>query len=290
MIPSALQTHLDSGATTLSRCWSVTRPDGLVLGFTDHDRDLSFDGITFRADTGLAGAALQRSTGLSVDNGEVMGALMDDALTEADIDAGRFDGAQVTGWLVNWQDVSQRLIEFRGSLGEIRRKGKAFEAELRGLTEALNRPFGRVFQAPCSAILGDTSCAVDVTSPLYRHDLPLEAVAQGRIFTFADLPGFQPGWFAQGRLDVLAGDGATLLALIKRDVQEAEARIIELWEPIRADLQAGDLLRLTAGCDKRMETCAGKFFNHLNFRGFPDIPEDDWVISVPSGGTGGSRR
>ena len=38
--------------------WAVTRTDGEVLGFTDHDCRLSFDGMVFRADTGLTAQAL----------------------------------------------------------------------------------------------------------------------------------------------------------------------------------------------------------------------------------------
>ena len=109
----------------------------------------------FRAGTGLTARVLAQSTGLSVDNTEALGALTSSAVTEADIEAGRFDGAEVLAWLVNWQDVSQRLILFRGSFGEIRRANGAFEAELRGLTEALNRPLGRIYQKGCTAVLGD---------------------------------------------------------------------------------------------------------------------------------------
>ena len=68
--PQALKDHLATGVTTLARCFAVTRRDGVVIGFTDHDRDLSFDGILFRADSGLTAKAIQQSTGLSVDNSE----------------------------------------------------------------------------------------------------------------------------------------------------------------------------------------------------------------------------
>ncbi len=39
-VPAALQSKLDSGVTTLCRCWIVTRRDGVVQGFTDHDEDV----------------------------------------------------------------------------------------------------------------------------------------------------------------------------------------------------------------------------------------------------------
>src|SRR5690606_20469724 len=131
--------------TTCCRCWALVRRDGATLGFTDHDADLGFEGITFRADTGLSAAALQQSTGLAVDNTEARGALSSEAITEADIRAGRFDGAGVTAWLVNWADPAQRVLQFRGTLGEVTRAGGAFRAELRGLAEALNQPQGRVY-------------------------------------------------------------------------------------------------------------------------------------------------
>ena len=50
-----LQAHLDTGATTLATCWRVTRRDGFVLGFTDHDRALVFDGTTFLPPLGCDG-------------------------------------------------------------------------------------------------------------------------------------------------------------------------------------------------------------------------------------------
>ncbi len=64
----ALAAHLAEGLTTVARAWQVTRKDGRRFGFTDHDLDLSFDGIVFRADTGMSAATVQQGTGLSVDN------------------------------------------------------------------------------------------------------------------------------------------------------------------------------------------------------------------------------
>ncbi len=41
LIPPPLQTKLDSGVTTLARCWKLTRRDGVVMGFTvDRDEDV----------------------------------------------------------------------------------------------------------------------------------------------------------------------------------------------------------------------------------------------------------
>lgn len=288
-----LHAHLATGLTTVARCWAITRRDGVRFGFTDHDRTLSFAGLAFRADTGLSAAALQQATGLSVDNTEATGALSDAAISEADIEAGRYDGAGVESWLVNWEDVAQRRLMFRGTIGEIRRSGGAFHAELRGLTEALNRPVGRAFQKPCSAVLGDAICRMDLSEPGYFHEGAILTVEANRSFGFGALGGFDQGWFQRGRLTVLSGAAAGLSGTIKRDRLLTGGRGIDLWEPLRAPVAAGDVVRITAGCDKRFDTCRLKFNNILNFQGFPDIPEEDWIMVHPTlakSRSGGSRR
>ena len=174
VVSAELQAHLSTGITTVCRCWSVVRRDGEVFGFTDHDMALSFEGISFKADTGLTARALQQTSGLSVDNSEALGALSDLSITEADIAAGRFDGAEVRAWLVNWADLGQRALQFRGSIGELQRSGGAFQAELRGLTEALNQPQGRVYQKPCTAVLGDKDCRFAFDVPGYVAELAVD--------------------------------------------------------------------------------------------------------------------
>lgn len=278
---SALLDHLGTGVTTVARCWRVTRQDGVVMGFTDHDRDLVFEGTVFRAGAGLSARAVSQTTGLAVDNTEAAGALSDMAISESDLRAGRFDGARVEAWLVNWADVDQRMLQFRGSMGEVVQAGGAFQAELRGLTELLNQPQGRVYQRSCAAVLGDQSCRVDLSLPGYFDERAIEAVNEGRVFSWADFLGFEDRWFERGRLVVLSGAASGLVAVVKNDRLRGRAREVELWEAIRAPIAAGDMVRLEAGCDKRAETCRLKFANFANFRGFPHLPGEDWLMAVP---------
>lgn len=289
----ALHAHTASGISTVARCWHIRRTDGVNYGFTDHDLDLTFEGVVFRAETGLSASALTTSTGLSVDNSEALGALTDAAVTEEDIEAGRFDGAEVRSWLVNWQDVEARWLQFRGTIGELRRAGGAFHAELRGLTEALNRPVGRVYQKPCTAVLGDGGCRFDLTQDGFFLDIAVADLTENRVFTWDSLGAFEDGWFQRGRLDVVSGAAAGLWGMVKHDRSVDGSRVLELWQPIRAPLAANDMLRITAGCDKRLSTCQSKFTNIVNFQGFPDLPGEDWLLSQPKSSdpnTGGSLR
>ncbi len=276
-----LYAHLGTGATSVCRVWSVTRKDGVRYGFTDHDLDLTFDGITFKASSGMTARALQQSTGLSVDNSEAVGALSAAAITEADLLAGRFDNAEVRSWLVNWADVDQRIEQFRGSFGEIQRAAGSFRAELRGLTEALNQPQGRVYQKTCPAVLGDSECRFNLAQSGFSVELPLLAAAGDGSYTFATQPGFAAHWFERGRATVVTGAAAGLIGLVKFDRERDGQRVVDLWVDFGLAPVAGDVVRLEAGCDKLATTCQGKFANFLNFRGFPDLPGEDWLASYP---------
>ncbi|MEO1152645.1 MAG: DUF2163 domain-containing protein [Pseudomonadota bacterium] len=281
---SALTTHLATGNTTVCRCWALTRADGVVLGFTDHDRTLTFDGISFRAETGLSARALEQTTGLAIDNTEAVGVLTSDTLDEAEIEAGRFDGAEVVAWQVNWAAPAEREVLFRGQLGEIVRAGPAFRAELRGLAEVLNQPQGRVYQKPCSAVLGDGECRFDLDQPGFAAEVQVATVEDRQTFVFAGLDAFAARWFENGVLRVLDGAGVGLRGIIRSDVSNNGLRRMAVLEPLRAEVVAGDVIRLEPGCDKRAATCQGKFDNFTNFRGFPSIPGDDWQLSYPRQG------
>jgi hypothetical protein len=200
-----LASHIASGATTLATCWKLTRADAVVLAFTDHDVAIAFDGTTYlpMAD----GSEQPARLGAQVDTGEIVGVLRADAITEADIGAGLYDGAAVETWRVNWRAVEQRMLLRRATIGEIVREDGRFRAELRSGQQALNRVRGRLYSPLCDAVLGDSRCRVAAEHPQ----------------------------FAQG-------------------------------------------------CDRRLATCRERFDNIANFRGFPHIPGNDFVLKYPRSG------
>lgn len=280
--PAALDTHLASGATTVCRAYAVRRTDGVTLGFTDHDRDLVFGGLTYRAESGLGARAFETATGLSVSNSEVVGVLTSDALRDEDIQAGRWDAAEVEVWLVNWQDPDMRALRFRGTLGEITRSGRGFRAELRGLADGLNRPHGRVFQARCQAVLGDGACGFDLRTPGYSIDAALIEVLDAGAFAVAPLSSHVARFFERGRLTVVDGPAAGLTGVVKNDRSDTDRRTFELWQSLGAVPRPGDNVRIEAGCDRRVDTCRIKFSNIANFQGYPTMPGEDWLMSVPT--------
>ena len=278
VLPDGLASHLAGGATTLCHCWRVTLRSGEVMGFTDHDRALSFGGVTYEAETGFAATEIESSLGLSVDNLEASGALSSARIREERLAAGDFDDAAVELWRVNWQDVAQRLLLKRGSVGEVTRGRGFFTAELRGLAHVLNQPRGRLFQYGCDAVLGDARCGVNLADPDFSSEVAVFACDALRRLEVSGGQGFAAGFFAHGTWRFLSGANQGRAGQVKFHRVTGGRVSIELWQPLPFEPARGDRLQLRAGCDKQFSTCRMKFDNALRFRGFPHMPGDDFVM------------
>jgi uncharacterized phage protein (TIGR02218 family) len=288
-IPSALQARLDSGVTTLCRCWIVTRRDGVVQGFTDHDRDVVLTGVTCAAATGFAGSEATAQLGLAVTGAEVSGALVGASLNEDDLAAGRYDAAAIELFIVDWSDPTLNVLMMKGVLGEVRREGRAFTAEVRSLTHRLAEDSGRLYTATCSADLGDARCTIDLTDPTFRGTGTVATLAGASIFHASGLDSFADGWFAEGKLTFTSGANDGLAVEVKSHrVTTLSGVVIGLWQEMPEPIAAGDTFVVTAGCDKRFATCRDRFANGSNFRGFPHIPGNDFLIRHPIPGEPGN--
>ena len=158
-----LQNHLAGSVTTLCWFWRITRADGMILGFTDHDRNLEIDGINYEGSSGLTPSEVDKRLGFSIDNGAVQGALQSDKISADDINSGLYENAKIDCFRVNWNDTAQSVHMSTGRLGSFRQKGKAFEAEWTGESVLLDRSVGRVFSRLCDAEFGDNRCGLRVT-------------------------------------------------------------------------------------------------------------------------------
>lgn len=281
-VSAALAVHLATGATTLCTCWRVERADGAVFGFTDHDRIIVFGGIGHEPASGLDASDAVAHAGLQVGGLEVTGAFASDRITEGDLVAGLYDNARVESWLVNWAEPSERHRMRVGSIGEVKRDGVTFTAEVRSLSHALDQERGRIFRATCDADLGDGRCKVDLDGPDWTASAAVVATdGFGRLT--AQVPGNRPsGFFDAGSLRFTSGLNAGLRVEVLRHVRDDEGDHFELWQATAEPIATGDTCTVSAGCDKRFETCIGRFGNGVNFRGFPHMPGNDFALSYPS--------
>ncbi|SDR39849.1 DUF2163 domain-containing protein [Pseudovibrio sp. Tun.PSC04-5.I4] len=273
-----LTAHLASGTTTLCWCWRLTRGDGVVFGFTDHDLTLQFDGTSFEPETGLIPSELRVSSGLAVDAQEAEGVLSSDRISESDIFAGLWDNASVEVWRVNWQNAEERVLMRRGSIGQIRRGKTAFVAEVRSMAHVLEQSVGRTFQNACDATLGDTRCKVNLETPAYQATGAITSLIGDRGFAVSGLDEFAANWFALGLLTWQSGGNEGRQVEISRHEVISGVAILTLLEaPVRPP-SVGNIFKIQAGCDKRWQTCLEKFSNGDNYRGFPHIPGNNTLI------------
>jgi uncharacterized phage protein (TIGR02218 family) len=277
-----LAASLAGTLTTLCHCWRLTRRDGMVQGFTDHDSDIGFSGVTFAAASGFDASETEATLGLSTGGCEVSGALSSDLLTEDDLANGVWDGASVEIWLVNWSEPDQRVLLDVATIGEVRRSEFAYSAELRSAASFLDQETGLLFQRLCSADLGDARCKVALTAPDFVCDGTVLAGATPIGFSATLEHSYAPGFFTGGKLTFASGGNSGVTCQVKDHILSASNIGFLLWTPLAHPIAAGDRFTVTAGCDKTLVTCRHKFNNLANHRGFPHMPGNDIIISYPN--------
>ena len=270
-----MATIVEGDLTSLAFCWRVERRDGICLGFTGHDRDLEIEGLVYRSAPGMLPSAVSVSDGFDASSLDVAGALTSDAISEADLAAGRWDRAAMALFLVDWRDPGgERLPLVRGELGDVGVKGNGFEAELRGPAALLERAVVEQTSPECRAELGDKRCRVDMAARV-RVTIVTANPAED-VVTVADA-AVTPDAYAFGRLRWIGGANAGL----ESEIAASDGAQLTLREPPPLAIEEGDLVEIREGCDKSFATCAGRFANAENFRGEPHLPGMDLLTRYP---------
>jgi uncharacterized phage protein (TIGR02218 family) len=185
---------------------------------------------------------------------------------------GRWDGARVTLCAVDWQNSDAEPIELvRGELADVTAQGEAFTAELRGTAWKLNEPVCPSTSPQCRAELGDKACRVDLAGRAVRAAVATWSGAELEVGEAVDAR------FLFGRLRYLSGANCGTESVIL-GIVGSTVRVRDLP---RADVEAGTVIELREGCDKRLETCATRFGNAANFRGEPHLPGMDLLTRYP---------
>jgi uncharacterized phage protein (TIGR02218 family) len=279
-----LADHLDRAVTTVCHCWRLTRRDGQITGYTDHDRMLTVDGSNFEPESGFSASEARDSLGLSVDTVDVEGALSSDRITDEDIAAGLYDGARVETFLVNWRAPEQFALIRMATIGKIVRRDDGFVAELESLARALDQQNGRYVTRLCDAELGDARCTVLLNQPGFAGTGAVVSVGPPDTIAVSGVDGFAAGWFARGVLTWTTGTREGRSERIVDHRVDGGVVSIVLQSSVGPAIAAGDAFSIVAGCDKSFATCRTKFDNALNFRGFPHLPGNDAAYGYVSDG------
>lgn len=260
---------LEGEVTTIAFCWRIERRDGIAIGFTSHDRDLLIGGLPYRSTPGMLPSAIEKSDGLDADAVDVTGALTSEAIREDDLRAGRWDGAGLKMFAVDWNAPEETVPLARGELGAVSLEGGRFTAELRGPTAMLETPVVEETSPECRAELGDQRCRVDMAG---RWQLRNVISVDDR-----DLVLDGTGDWGWGELRWIDGANGGL----RSAVLSSSGTTVTLREPPPFTVQAGERVMIAEGCDKRLTTCASRFGNAANFRGEPHLPGNDLLTRYP---------
>ena len=278
-IPPGLAAHLAQDVTSLAILWRIARRDGVIFGFTSHDRDIAADGVTYRAVPSFLPSAFVSTAAFEAGDIELSGMLTSSAVTEADLAAGRFDFARLTVSVMNWGQPGDGTAPLAtGTLGAVRWEDGAFRAELHTDSARFDQAVTESYSPECRADFGDRRCRADLAK--HRLTGKVASVVGRSEFSGVGVTGGlagTPNWYAYGRLRWLTGANAGAGA----EVFSSSGASVVLKEPMRAAIAPGDMFTLTAGCDRRFSTCTGKFGNGVNFRGEPHVPGLDAMLSYP---------
>lgn len=282
--PAGLTAHARREVTTLCHCWRVLRRDGVVFGFTDHDRTLTVAGTPCQPQAGMVASEARKSLGMAVDTMDVEGAFSSAAIDAGDVSAGKFDGATVEVWLVNWRKPEDAALLRVFAIAKITSADGRFIAELQSQMAALDRPNGRHIARGCDAEFGDARCGMSLANPAYRATGLVAAVRSDGTVDVVGLGGYAAGWFIEGRIDWTSGANEGLADVAVDDRSVEGDRRLTLRGDADGVVQAGDTFTIDAGCDKAFATCKAKFANAASFRGFPHLPGNDAAYNYATDG------
>lgn len=253
--------------------WRIERTDGVALGFTSHDRDLWFGGLLHRAAPGMLPTAIRRNASLEPDSVEVEGALTHDSIAQADLAAGRFDGARIAIGAVDWETLEHAVL-YRGEIGAIAEEAGSFSAEMRSAKAALDAdPVPRT-SPTCRAPFCGPGCTLSAAR--FTHEVQVASFdPEHNRVVFAGGPA--PEAMRDGSLRWIDGPQAGLSMAVVEAGAEGLLPDIALDPAVAPGMRA--LLR--EGCDHTLATCAARFGNAANFQGEPFLPGNDLLARYP---------
>lgn len=270
-------------------CWTFTRTDGLVLGYTSHDQTVSFRGVDHVPCNSLAASAVEMSSIVGTTGSiDLIGLLSDAGVSEKDIYNGLYDGANIEVWLVPWSNAGGetpiRLIA--GVVGANGHETASYSQEL--LTEGQRlqqRALLETITPGCRFLFGnqvDPRCPVDlslleVTGSVTALAIPNASTDSARRI-FSDSTRLEAdGYFSLGRVTWTTGANVGAVS----EVKDFIGGQFILWESLLNQIALTDAYIATPGCDKSPAAHLTFEPDMKKFGGFPFVSGPDMLVRRP---------
>lgn len=255
---------------------TITRTDGYVLRFTDHDRTLTFEGQEFVPAQFAGLSAERREAGLRSGNQELRGIIDGVSVLVPDLLGHRYRGAEVlhvvTDWSMPWLAIARHWKKIR----TVNWTGSSFVATLEGraqtLTRAAGGALGGIWTTKCQKVLGSTTGSHPCNASIAAWTVAgvtVQAVQRALFecsMTVASWPGsWADDEYRDGEIEWTTGDNAGVVSPIVGYAHST--RRITLLRPTPFAIEVGDQGTVRVGCDGLFSTCTSKFSNGDNHGG-----------------------
>jgi uncharacterized phage protein (TIGR02218 family) len=277
-LSSELQDHLAGEHTTLAYCARLVRRDGTVLGFTSGNRPFTFESTDYAPARTVEASSVRASENAGVDNLDIVGLITADEITDVDLIAGKYDGATVTVFVVNYQDLTMgKLTLISGYIGEINFSDGTFSAEVRSLFQRLGQQIGELTSTLCRVKrFGDSRCKLDLAPYTFTRTVAqVDSSIQIRFGSDVHTTNF----YTYGEVEFRSGANAGERREVKSHVLSGGQAVLILQLPFPFAVAVGDVAVLIAGCDRTSVSCQ-VFGNIANFRGEPFVPGTNQLMRV----------
>lgn len=267
--------------TTSALALRLDRVDGIALGLTSHDRALTVGGLRHAPHPGLTVSTIRHSGTLEPGGLDISGGLSSAAIGDADLSAGRWNGARLTLSRVDWHDPdAAAVLLFSGHFGAVQMADGRYTVEAvqdgPKLTEGARIPYA---SPGCRARFCDAACRLNAA----RFTAAAEVTAIDGASVSVSLPSARLPDFVGGRLRWMEGDMRGLWAdVVAVEANGSTGELILASPPILA-IETPTRVQLIEGCDHSLVTCATRFANAVNFRGEPHLPGMDLLTRYPGG-------
>lgn len=269
---------LVNGVHRWATCWKIERTDNVVYFLTDHDRPVTVDGDEYTPVASPSASARQKTEGLGrVMDVEVRGYIDTNVISDDDLRAGRFRGAKITEFVVDWRfpwaGKFQTLVYW---IRETTFDRESWSAQCEGLLGRMKNKVGQVLNRTCRHTLGDSGCGVNL-GPL-TVVAAVNAIVDDRV-EFSTTGLSEPdGYYDGGLLTWGTGSNSNIPCEVKSYKVTGGVIRLQLLTPFTVN--PGDGFTLIPGCDKNLTTCKDKFNNVVNFGGFPTLVGVDKQFST----------
>ncbi|MGH6838715.1 MAG: DUF2163 domain-containing protein [Methylocella sp.] len=260
-------------------CYTFTLLSGLILTYTNADQPVTLNGYVYAANSILVdGLKFKCAAGLEVDQQQItVSARATDTVGGVPflqaLRNGVFDGCEIQrerAFLHSWAQADTAnpigsVILFKGRVGTVDSIGRTtaqitVNSDLVLLDLQMPR---NVYSPSCQHVLYDSGCALIKSA--FGTAGTVGAGSTGSIINWSGASAN----FNQGTLTFSSGVNAGVSTNVKSAIAGVS---LTLSYPLQNAPATGDAFTVYFGCDHTQATCATKFNNVANFRGFPYVP------------------